>query len=190
MVPAAAMSKQVDTAAEAQRLDGLYRAKARAEIAAAEALVTGARAVRGQGDVLAEVLLLKGEPGAEDRKSGRALSGSDGVAIGKALDALGLPKSRYAFCTRPGKASASDRHARLRMLLESLDPETLIALDTVAAADLAAAYGAEPLVPGVLGRVGGRPTLAVEDFEAALSDEARKRRVWGQLRALARPDSD
>lgn len=184
------MSEQADTAAEAKRLDGLYRAKARAEIAAAEARVTGARVVRGQGDVLAEVLLLKGEPGAEDRKSGRALSGEDGVAIGKALDALGLPKSRYAFCTRPGKASSAARLARVRMLVESIDPETLIALDTVAAADLVAAYGAGPLVPGALGSVGGRPTLVVEDFEAALSDEARKRRVWGQLRALAHADSD
>ncbi|MBN1192324.1 MAG: hypothetical protein JXA36_01325 [Coriobacteriia bacterium] len=182
------MSELPETVAEARRLDELYRTKADAEIAAAEALVQAEGAVRGQGDVLAEVALVKGEPGPADLEAGRALAGEDGVAVGKALDALGLPESRYAFCTRPGKASDGDALARVRLLVEAIDPLTVILLDSRASADVAAAYGSESPEPGVVGRIGGRKVLAVEDFEKSLGDEASKRRVWKQLRTLARED--
>lgn len=164
----------------ARRIDRLYRAKARAEIAAAEEAARASGGVRGQGDVLAEVLLVKGGPGSADLKAKRALAGEDGTAVGKALDALGLPKSRYAFCT----AAEGDASQRVRLLVEAIDPRTIVLLDLRAAADLAAAFGIAAPSPGVRTTVLGRAVVACDGFEASLGDEVAKRRVWRQLRAL------
>jgi len=177
------MSDTGDTEHAPQRLDDLYRAKARAEVAAAEKLVTGADVVRGQGDLLADVLLVKGEPGPGDLVKKRALAGEDGSAIGRALDALGVSTARYAVCTRVG-AAGRKRLARLRLLTEAIDPRVVVLLDAGAAEDFAVAYGVEPPPAGTLTQVLGRLVLAVDGFEASLQDEAHKRRVWTQLRAL------
>ena len=82
------MSCAPDTGADARRLDALYRAKAAAEIAEADALVKGATEVASSGDEMADVLLVKGEPGPTDREARRVLAGPDGEAADKALDAL------------------------------------------------------------------------------------------------------
>jgi hypothetical protein len=181
------VSRGSDTGSDARRIETLYREKAAAEIAMAEKLVPGAALVRGQGDALADVLLVKGEPGSGDLKKRRALAGDDGAAIGKALDALGLAPARYAVCTRIGTAK-SKRLARLRLLAEAIDPRTVVLLDREASEDFAAAFGVEMPVPGQLVRVLGRDVVAVDGFEAALADEARKRLVWAQLRALEQHD--
>lgn len=178
------MSDAPDPAAGVRRLDALYRAKAKAEIASAESACGGTAGVRGQGDVLAEVLLVKGEPGPADRARKRALSGDDGVAIGKALDALCLPKARYALCTAcEGPREA--RLARLRLLAEAIDPAIVVLLDPVAARDFTDAYGAPPLRPGTLATICGRTVAATDDFEASLADEHAKRTVWSQLQVLS-----
>lgn len=174
---------EAPTAAEASRLDGLYRAKARAEIADAEKHARPTGGVRGQGDVLAEVLLVKGEPGSDDLRTKRALSGDDGAAIGKALDALGLPKERYAFCTASADARPK-RLERVRLLTEAIEPAAVVLLDAVAAADFAEAYEAPEPTPGALVTIGGRAVVATEDFEASLGDDAAKRRAWRQLQPL------
>lgn len=178
------MTDGPDIAERARYLDSLYREKAVAEIAAAERLTEGKGAVRGQGDPLAEVLLVKGEPGPGDRSAGRALAGDDGAAIGKALDALGLSKSRFAFCTRTGPAE-SDRIGRVRLLVEAVDPRQIVLLDGDASVDFAAAYGVNVPGAGTRVRVRGRAVVAVDAFEASLNDEAAKRRSWKQLQALA-----
>lgn len=177
------MSDSGDTKHAPQRLDDLYRAKARAEVVAAEKLASGADVVRGQGDLLADVLLVKGEPGPHDLASKRALAGEDGSAIGRALDALGLSPARYAVCTRVG-AAGRKRLARLRLLTEAIDPRFVLLLDSGAAEDFGSAYGVEPPAVGTLVRILGRDVLAVDDFEASLADEQRKRRAWTQLKAL------
>ncbi len=179
------MTGPVDTSPEAARIDALYRAKARAEVAAAEALIAGAGVVRGQGDLLADVLLVKGDPGPGDTAKKRALAGDDGVAIGRALDALGVSSARFALCTRVGRRDA-ERIERVRMMTEAIDPRTVVLLDAHAAEDFAAAFGCPKPVPGELTRVLGREIVAVDGFEASLADEGRKRRVWRQLKALGR----
>lgn len=178
------MSVSAQTAAEALRVDALYREKVRAEIAAAEALAPGGPAVSSGGDELADVLLLKGEPGTGERAHGRALAGDDGVAIGKALDALGLPEERFAACTRVGSAGAEGRGHRLQLLVEAVDPAVIIALDAVAADDVSAALGGPPLSAGTPMQVQGRTVLALDDFEGSLGDEERKRCAWRQLKLL------
>lgn len=179
------MRGERDTAAESARLDRMFREKVRAEIAAAEHVGGEPPAVRAYGDELAEVLLLKGEPGADDLKSGRALAGPDGEAADKALDALGLPVERFGLCTRVPEVGDGERALRVRMVIEAIDPSVVIALDPCAARDLAEALGIDPLVAGVARAWRGCTLLAVDGLEASLDDEGLKRRVWRQLKALA-----
>lgn len=177
------MTRAADTSAEAARIEALYRAKARAEVDAAEALVPGAAVVRGQGDLLADVLLVKGEPGPGDTGKHRALAGDDGVAIGRALDALGVSPARFALCTRVGRPGTA-RIERLRLMAEAIDPRTVVLLDGDAAEDFARAFECPKPAYGAIVRVLGRDVVAVDGFEGSLADEKSKRRVWRQLKAL------
>ncbi len=181
------MNEPADTSAEAARIDVLFREKARAEVDAAEALVPDAGVVRGQGDLLADVLLVKGDPGPRDAAKKRALAGDDGVAIGRALDALGLSSARFALCTRIGSPGVS-RIERVRLMTEAIDPRTVVLLDAEAAEDFAAAFGCTVPAPGELTRILGREVVAVDGFAASLSDDGRKRRVWRQLKVLEQED--
>ena len=165
----------------------LYHNKARAEIESAESLVAQDH-VRGAGDVMADVLLVKGEPGEADRASGRALAGADGQAVHKALDALGLSDARYAVCSRVRPRDVRECRARLRLLVEAVDPRGVGGLAEDAAADFGEALSAVLPEPGVMARIGGRAVVVVDNFAASLGDEDLKRRVWRQLQALR--DSD
>ncbi|MHB1135416.1 MAG: uracil-DNA glycosylase family protein [Coriobacteriia bacterium] len=183
------MSSGHDISAESLRLDGVFREKARAEIAAAEQAGGGAPAVRVHGDELAEVLLIKGEPGPDDIEGGYALAGADGEAADKALDALGLPATRFAFCTRASGVGPDERAARIRMLVEAVDPSVVIALDPLAAQDLTLAVGIDPPVAGTIVTWRGRTIAAIDGLEASLTDDSLKRRVWRQLKALGTSDA-
>ena len=162
----------------------LHEARVRAELAAADALAPGSDAVAVHGALLAEVAVVKGLAGPAEAAGGPALSGADGAALVKALEALGYPSAGLFFTlSRPEPGIDSARRAeRLRLQLEAVDPALVVALDTEAAADLAEAFGAAPLVPGELVRVLGRRMVALEGFEASLGDAKRKRRAWEQLK--------
>ncbi len=183
------MSAGPDNASEGARIDALFRAKALAEVERADRTGDAVPSVRTHGDVLAEILLVKGEPGPDDRERGYALAGGDGEAAGKALEALGLTATWFAFCTRSEGLEPTARYTRIRLLVEAVDPSTVIALDPVAAADLVEATGMAPLDTGVLHAWRGRTVLAVDGLEASLSDPELKQRVWRQLKALSAPDS-
>lgn len=177
------MSAVADDSAP-ERLGRLYRDKARAEIADAEGPAGVGEIVHSAGDELADVMLLKGEPGSADIEASRVLAGPDGEAADKALDALGLSVARFAACTRAGDSDREPPQDRLRMLVEAVDPRVIVALDPVAASDLAAAYGVEVPRAGRLVRMGGRDVVALDGLEASLGDEGLKRRVWLQFQAL------
>ena len=174
-----------DAERDVERYERMCREKADAEIAAADAPVVGSGRIRSSGDVLAEIALIKGAPGPHDVAAGRVLSGADGEAATKALDALGLPSERYAVCSRPGRSAAAARARRLALIIEAVDPAIVIALDPEAAADVALAMRTGALVPGEPVSVRGRNVLAIDGLEASLGDERLKKRVWRQLRALA-----
>jgi hypothetical protein len=128
-------------------LQRLFEAKARAELAAADAMLGGKLAVTGSGDPLASVLLVKGEPGADDLEAGHVLAGGDGVAAAKALQRLGHdPASVWAACSRPALGDPEAYARRLALVVEAVDPSLVVALDEAAAADVAAA-----LARGVVG---------------------------------------
>lgn len=173
-----------DTSARALQIDARLRAKARAEIAEAGSHDASQALLPGRGDVLADVVLIKGEAGEADFEANAVLAGADGAAIGKALDALGLPSSRYALVSRGPGLAPDARMRRLRLLIEALDPRIILLLDRAAADDLAEAYGLDAIVTGTLVSVRGRRAVATEDFAASLDDERAKRRAWRDLQAL------
>ncbi len=177
-----------DLEREAARLAKLYRAKAKAEVRDADALVTGAAAVACDGDLLARVVLVKGSPGPADLAPKRAMAGEDGEAAGKALGALGYdPESVFRMCSRPSaKGDPEARVRRVRLIVEAIGPALAIAADPEAAEDLGAAFGVE-LDVGAPVEVPGYTLLALEGLEASLGDKKAKARVWEQFRAVKRP---
>lgn len=168
-----------------EQIRALFLERARAELAAADSAAPGSDAVAWSGALLASVVAVKGLAGPAEASGGAAFSGADGRALVKALEALGWNGSDVFFTlSRP--EPGLDREAladRLRLQVETVDPELVLALDAEAAADLAEAFGVEPLRVGAPTRVLGRRLLAVDGFEASLGDPTRKRRVWEQLKA-------
>lgn len=171
------------------RLREIYEAKTRAELAQADALAPGADTVRWSGDPLASVMAVKGLPGPAEVSGGTALSGADGEALRKGLQALGWD-SANPFSTLSSPVPGLDetaRAARLRAQVEAIDPRVVIALDAVAADDLARALEIPSLKAGASVVSGGRRIVALSGFEDSLGDEQLKRRVWRQLQVAA-PD--
>lgn len=177
-----------------------YEAKAVSELAAADVLVPGSAAIAGSGALFAAVVLLKGNPGEEDRAAGRALAGADGEAADKVLVALGLdPDATWRMCTRvpsdggcdagadagAGDAAADARARRVELAVEAVDPDLVIALDLEAGEDLARAFGLPRLEPGRPRPVRGRTIGAVSGLADSLADPRAKARVWAELRRVA-----
>lgn len=159
-------------------------AKARAELAEADRIL-GGPPVSGWGDPLGRVVIVKGGPGAEDVAAGRALAGPDGEAASKALEALGRdPSAMWATCSRPAPCDDEAAARRLELVIEAVDPAFVLALDVVAAADLAVAMHVAPLQHGRPVTVRGRVLGSVDDLAGSLSDRAAKARVWRQMRAV------
>ncbi len=168
----------------------MFRAKAAEELAAADRLLPGSDAVPSSGDPSAATLLVKGRPGPAEVSGGAALSGPDGEAAHKALEALGFDAGDvFATLSRSASGCESAQIARrLRMQVEAVDPTTVIALDPTGAADIALALGFEEPEAGVLVKHGGRQIMALTGLEESLSDPHLKRQVWKQLQGLAPPE--
>jgi uracil-DNA glycosylase len=178
------VSDEVST--EAKRLEKLHVAKARAELRAADALLGTKSAIAGNGDPTAEVLIVKGAPDAGEVASRSALSGEDGAAARKALAALGFdPERMWATHSRPAQGGDDAYARRLEAIVEAVDPPVAIALDEVAATDLAVAYRVPALVPGRPVVARGRVLGSVGGLAASLSDPAAKARVWECFKTIA-----
>jgi hypothetical protein len=168
--------------------EDLAEAKVRAELAAADDPLGGSGRIAWSGSMFPAVALVKGEPGDGDRVAGSALAGPDGDAARKALDALGAAGEVWSTVSRPAPDLEPDVvAARLRAQLLAVDPTIVVALDAVAAADLAAGFGLPALAFGVPVVAQGMTLLAVDGLEASLGDEDRKREVWQHFRGLNRP---
>jgi hypothetical protein len=142
-----------------------------------------------RGALLAEVAVVKGLPGPAEAAGGPALSGADGDALEKALEALGWrPEDVFFTLSRPVAGADPTRRAdRLRLQIEAVDPVVTIALDRHAAEDLGAAFAEEPIAPGVPREVLGRRLVALTAFEASLGDQRLKQQAWGELQAATPP---
>ena len=149
----------------------------------------GADTVAYGGAVLAEVALVKGLPGPAEAAGGAALSGADGEAAVKALEALGWNPAQVFFTlSRPVAGLEPERRARrLRAQIEAVDPLVVLALDSEAAEDLADAFGCDPPGPGLPSEAFGRRLVAVGGFEASLASEKLKRAAWNEIKLAAPP---
>ena len=185
------MSETEDIAVDAVagKLRALHEARARAELADADALAPGSDRIAPRGALLAEIAAVKGLPGPAEASGSAAISGADGTALTKALEALGYAADTIFFTLSRPEPGMDSEHAsdRLRLQLESVDPKVIVALDPEAAADIAEAFGCETPRPGSPLRVLGRRIVAVSGFEAALADPKAKQRVWAELKA-AKPE--
>ena len=175
--------------------------------AAAEQELKGleARGVRMAGNAFSPVVLVKGELNDAERSGEPLLSGADGTALRAALGAIGWEPQDLcvlAAVAGPGdEAVAGGLTAAeplpvdlFRVALEALDPEAVILLDD-AAADLLRETYADALAiiedfdtamlkPGLIAPVLGRRVLALDGFEAALSQPAEKQRMWAYLKQM------
>jgi len=166
----------------------LYAEKVLAEIEAIEREFSGWSFCSSRGNLLATVLLVKGQAGPAEQCGGPALSGPDGDAATKALRALGFAAdSDYRVMSRPlGDAPSADViHSRLMLLVQVIDPLVIIALDSCAAADLAGALEAAVPPAGIPVQIHGRTLLVLSGLEDSLRDERSKRVVWEQLKQLS-----
>lgn len=173
------------SAEQAVRLGALHRAKVAAELVTADAAAPGSDIVAPRGELLADVVAVKGLPGPAESAGGAAMCGADGAAVAAALEALGYdPAKAFFTLSRPEPGTEPGARAmRLRLQVEAVDPATVIALDAEAADDLAAAFDLDGLAFGTPVRVAGRLLVAADGLEASLGDERRKATVWRQLKA-------
>ena len=175
--------------------------------AAAEQELKGleARGVRMAGNAFSPVVLVKGELNDAERSGDPLLSGADGTALRAALGAIGWEPQD--LCVLAAVAGSGDEAVSggltageplpvdlFREALEALDPEAVILLDD-AAADLLRETYADALAivedfdtamlkPGLIAPVLGRRVLALDGFEAALSQPVEKQRMWAYLKQM------
>jgi len=187
LVRSAVVSGQAPTRETEQELQVLFERRARAELSSADALLPGSDAVACRGALLAQVALVKGLPGPAEAAGGAALSGVDGDAAAKALEALGYaPDELFYTLSRPVTSASPERRAqRLRAQIEAVDPGVIVALDEQAAEDVAAAFGAQAPRPGDTAVLMGRRLVCVAAFEASLPDDRLKRVAWNQFKLAA-----
>ena len=164
-------------------LIALIQAKALAELGDAAGLLGSPRPWRGEPfSALAFVVSgLSEEAGAAE-----PLRGAPGEAADKAAAALGVdPANVFVVASRRGGASDEERSHGLALAIEAADPRVVIALDGLAAADLAAAFGAEPMDVGVPVRALGRVLGWAGEFAESLAGTAAKAPVWNAMKTIA-----
>ena len=181
------------------------RKEALADAAEQELKGLEARGVRMAGNAFSPVVLVKGELNDAERSGDPLLSGADGTALRAALGAIGWEPQD--LCVLAAVAGSGDEAVAgglmageplpvdlFREALEALDPEAIILLDD-AAADLLRETYADALAiiedfdtamlkPGLIAPVLGRRVLALDGFEAALSQPAEKQRMWAYLKQM------
>lgn len=165
------------------------RAEVYKERLAEELSDLSATGVSFSGTIPSPVCILKGKPNAQELAGASVLSGADGDALSKSLDALGyLPNSACALLT----VFISDHHTAhplppelVRLAIEVLDSSTLLVADKPAALALQEAYKLPtPLEEGVIHSVKGRRVLCLGGFEDSLDNEREKQIMWARLKKL------
>ncbi len=169
---------------EERELVGMYLARTLSELSE---LVR--RGLLLAGSAPSDVLLVKGEPGSAELAGGALLSGRDGVALSRALSALGYADDGWAALASVCRAADGSWRPvgpdDLSFAVEVFDPEAVVALDPAAASSLSEAWALDrPLAPGEPRRVLGRRVLALGGFERALDDPAAKRVMWARLKKV------
>lgn len=161
------------------------------------------RGLRAVGNGFSPVLLVKGELNAAEEAGGELLAGTDGKALRSALSAVGFAPEDFCGMAAvygegqdpsAGAPGSPLSVAFFREAVEAFDPEAVILLDDAATALMREAYAdalaaiedfdTAMLMPGLVAPVLGRRVLALDGFEAALSDRAAKQRMWAYLKQV------
>ncbi len=164
-----------------------------AQAAEQELTSLAVRGVRIVGNACSPIVLVKGDLDEAERSGGELAAGPDGAALRKALGAIGYAPED--FCVLASVAVGETLPCELfREALEALDPEAVLLLDNNAAdvmretyADMLVAiddFDTAMLKPGLVAHVQGRRVLALDGFEAALTDKAAKQRMWAYIKQL------
>lgn len=167
-----------------------YVAKARAELGALDE-----EGVLMSGNAFSQVMLLKGSLSSDEATGAALLSGPDGVALRKALCALGYgPEDWVALATCGKGGSAALAPETLRRAIVTADPATVVACDDAAAAALREAYADDLVVlddfeeamlaPGRVVHIRGMRVINLGDFAASLSDDHEKQVMWARLKRI------
>ena len=178
-----------------------------AQAAEQELTSLAVRGVRIAGNACSPIVLVKGDLDEAERSGGELAAGPDGAALRKALGAIGYAPED--FCVLASVAGVGDGAVAVgetlpcelfREALEALDPEAVLLLDNNAAdamretyADMLVAiddFDTAMLKPGLVAHVQGRRVLALDGFEAALTDKAAKQRMWAYIKQLTPAVSD
>ena len=169
-----------------------------AQAAEQELTSLAVRGVRIVGNACSPIVLVKGDLDEAERSGGELAAGA---ALRKALGAIGYAPED--FCVLASVAGVGDGAVAVgetlpcelfREALEALDPEAVLLLDNNAAdamretyADMLVAiddFDTAMLKPGLVAHVQGRRVLALDGFEAALTDKAAKQRMWAYIKQL------
>jgi len=140
------------------------------------------------GNRFASIMAIKGIPGEAESKGQPPFFGPDSEALERALVALDWGSNNWCGVALDLPQRDILSNSDLRLLIETIDPQALLALDEKAIVALQDGYGTElmPRIPqpGIKTKILGRALVFVDGFEAALSSEEDKRRAWRELKAL------
>ena len=152
------------------------------------------RGVRIAGNACSPIVLVKGDLDEAERSGGELAAGPDGAALRKALGAIGYAPEDFCVLASVAGVGETLPCELFREALEALDPEAVLLLDNNAAdamretyADMLVAiddFDTAMLKPGLVAHVQGRRVLALDGFEAALTDKAAKQRMWAYIKQL------
>lgn len=143
---------------------------------------------RWSGNLLARLLLLKGEPGPAERAGGAVLSGADGDAVRKSLERLGFAPDDLLAIDVSRRSGFEPTAADVRRAVLAVDPLVAVALDRAAARLVERAFKLdEELEPGRAVQALGYRLVAVDGFEKLIATDDGKKLAWHQLRAAVRP---
>ena len=164
-----------------EQIRSAYVAKAKIEVEEADALIAAPPGSWEGPLVGTRIVFAVGSPA-----EGGVLDERVGDAVAKVADALGVAGAVFALSTRPATGVDPDAAVRrVRLLIEALDPPAVIALDPVAAEDLASAFDVQTLREDGPVRAFGRALGNAGDFAAALDDPQAKARAWSSMKGVA-----
>ncbi len=166
-----------------------YRAKAEAELQQLQG-----EGLRYAGNAMATFLMIKGDLSPSEQAGESLLSGTDGKALRSALNRLGYIPEDWACIGASRVDGTAFAPEMFRQVIASLDPATLVALDSTAADVLRMAYADElaaleafeeaMLADGVLVHVLGMRLMALGGFAASLGSDKTKQTMWARLKLL------
>lgn len=176
------MDKGMENASGTTGIGALHSAAFQADVSRVDPCMKLGTTV-GTVDSPRRILVLKARSGIAEKSGAPAFSGEDGEATGKALGALGYREDEIAWLYL-GECGSIDG-ASLRMAVETVDPESILALDDESLAALCDSLGAGEPVAGVLSWVQGRRIVGVGGFEEMLASPRDKQLAWTRMKLIS-----